>query len=176
MQLESSLVLCAEAAQRLLRPRAKSSKIPCELNWGWHSSTEALLNISITAKHHGKSLIYKSPALCHRHWRGHMDKHEQTAGSSNLRDWYCDMLCVLLGQLVCCYLLQRQNSCLICQCFGASKLMPVFWFTLPLFFLPPSQHMPDLHAFYANLILTVTDIVRLTITLTPVQQDICTDA
>lgn len=42
-----------------------------------------------------------------------MDKYEQTAGFLNLRDWYCDMLCVLLWQPVCCCLFQRQDSCLI---------------------------------------------------------------
>lgn len=85
LQLRSSLD--AAAAQWLLDPRAKSSRIPSEANWGWHASAQALLNISITAKHHTEGLIYRSPHVCHRHQRGHADKYEQTARFLNLQDW-----------------------------------------------------------------------------------------
>ena len=59
--------LRAAAVQRLLHPWATSSRILCELNRGWHAPTQALLNISITTKHRGEGLIYRSPPLCHRH-------------------------------------------------------------------------------------------------------------
>lgn len=65
-----------------------------------------------------------------------MDKCEQTAGFLNLRDWYCDTLCVLSWQPACCYLFPRQNSCLILSGVLEPPNWSFFLFTLPLCFCP----------------------------------------
>lgn len=98
-----------------------------------------------------------------------MDKSEQTAGSLDLRDWYCDMLCILLWQPVCCCLFQKQS--LIRSVFWSLQAFSFFFFFLIYLtygFAPEAVHACPGHI-CADEMPTVTGSIRLTIAVAPVR-------
>lgn len=108
----------------------------------------------------------QNPPSCHKHWGVHMGKYKQTADFSGLVLWYA----------ACSF----RTACLLRFAFLAwdSMSLPSKWpfSDLPNFCFCPQVNTNLTCAHYANLMIIVTDFIRLNIIVTLVWQDICTDA